>query len=82
MATVTQHAPGTFNWPELLAADAEAAKKFYSALFGWTITSQDMGEHGMYHIFQNAAATALPCSSFTRMTRPACPPTGAPTSRW
>jgi len=54
MATVTQHAPGTFNWPELVAADAEAAKKFYPALFGWTLTSQDMGEHGMYHIFQNA----------------------------
>ena len=32
MATVTQHAPGTFCWPELSTTDPEAAKKFYSSL--------------------------------------------------
>jgi predicted enzyme related to lactoylglutathione lyase len=28
--------PGTFCWDELHTKDLEAAKKFYSALFGWT----------------------------------------------
>ena len=35
MATVTQHAPGTFCWTQLGTTDTEGAKKFYSALFGW-----------------------------------------------
>jgi uncharacterized protein len=48
MATVTQHAPGTFSWPELAAKNANDAKKFYSALFGWTYDDQDMGEQGVY----------------------------------
>jgi uncharacterized protein len=36
MATMTSHAPGTFCWVELCSTDLEAAKRFYSALFGWT----------------------------------------------
>jgi uncharacterized protein len=48
MATVTQHAPGTFSWPELAAKNADEAKKFYTALFGWTYDDQDMGSDGVY----------------------------------
>ena len=43
MATVTQHAPGTFCWPELCTTDQDGAKKFYTALFGWTFTDSDIG---------------------------------------
>ena len=37
MPTMTSHSPGTFCWVELASTDAEAAKKFYPELFGWTI---------------------------------------------
>ena len=37
MPTMTSHSPGTFCWVELASTDAEAAKKFYPALFGWTM---------------------------------------------
>lgn len=28
---------GAFSWCELMTSDVEASKKFYSALFGWTL---------------------------------------------
>ena len=36
MSEVTEHAPGTPSWADLATSDAEAAKGFYTALFGWT----------------------------------------------
>jgi predicted enzyme related to lactoylglutathione lyase len=53
MATVTQHAPGTFCWPELSTTDPEAAKKFYSSLFGWEPEDNPMGEAGVYTLIKN-----------------------------
>src|SRR3954447_11924034 len=37
MGTRTRHAPGTFSWVDLTTNDAEAARAFYSALFGWEL---------------------------------------------
>ena len=34
---------GTFIWEELYGADAEGAKRFYGAVFGWTSREMDMG---------------------------------------
>ena len=55
MATLTQHAPGTFCWPELGSTDPSAAKMFYGGLFGWTFNDSplppEMG--GVYTQFQN-----------------------------
>lgn len=48
MATVTQQVLGTFCWPELATSDQEGAKKFYTSMFGWTATDNDMGEGGTY----------------------------------
>src|SRR5262245_58117825 len=48
MATMTQHAPGTFCWPELATTDSAAAKKFYTSLFGWAFEDSDMGDGGTY----------------------------------
>lgn len=48
MATITQHAPGTFCWPELATSDAGGAKEFYGALFGWTFSDTPMGDAGVY----------------------------------
>ena len=52
MTVLTQHAPGTFCWPELATSDQNAAKKFYAEIFGWTYADQDMGPHGIYTIAQ------------------------------
>jgi hypothetical protein len=53
MATVTQHAPGTFCWPELSTHDQEGAKKFYTSLFGWTFEDNPMGESGTYTMLKH-----------------------------
>lgn len=50
MPTMTQHAIGTFCWPECGTKDAAATKKFYSELLGWTWKDIPMGEMGTYHI--------------------------------
>ena len=74
MPTVTTHAPGTFNWPELATKDQDGAKKFYTSLFGWEYRDTDMGPQGVYTIFTlngsdvaalytmdaNQAATGMP----------------------
>lgn len=44
--------PGAIAWNELLTSDAEAALKFYSALFGWALMTRiDMGPKGAYLVF-------------------------------
>jgi predicted enzyme related to lactoylglutathione lyase len=48
MATVTQHAPGTFCWPELVTIDQAGAKKFYTSLFGWTFEDSPLDQGGTY----------------------------------
>jgi hypothetical protein len=43
---------GAVVWNELLTSDAEAAFKFYSALFGWEVMTRiDMGPKGAYLVF-------------------------------
>ena len=34
---------GAFCWNELMTRDVEAAKSFYSAMFGWQLEAHDMG---------------------------------------
>lgn len=48
MATITQHAPGTFCWAEMGSTDAAAAKKFYTGLFGWEAVDMPMGDSFVY----------------------------------
>ena len=51
--TVTQvHAPGTFCWAELGTSDSQAAKRFYTGLFGWSFQDQPMGENEFYTMFE------------------------------
>jgi predicted enzyme related to lactoylglutathione lyase len=56
MPTVTQHAPGTFCWPELATLDQNGAKAYYTALLGWTVNDHDMGPQGVYTVFQSDGA--------------------------
>ena len=48
MPEKTEYAPGTFCWSELATTNPEAAKKFYTSLFGWTATDMTAGEEGVY----------------------------------
>lgn len=40
--------PSHFCWHEVRTPDRKAARAFYGALFGWTMTDQDMGGAGVY----------------------------------
>lgn len=42
--------PNTWSWNELLTRDLDAAKPFYTAVFGWEYEAQDMGPMGTYHV--------------------------------
>jgi predicted enzyme related to lactoylglutathione lyase len=43
---------GAFCWEELATTDPEAAAKFYTGLFGYTVEAQDMGPMGTYRILK------------------------------
>lgn len=43
MTDTTTHAPGTFCWIDLGAHDAAAARRFYTAMFGWTAVESQYG---------------------------------------
>ncbi len=51
MAKIESYTPGSFCWAELATTDAAAAKQFYPAMFGWTITEFPI-PGGVYTIFQ------------------------------
>src|SRR6185503_8791208 len=43
-----EYAPGTFCWVELATTDGEAAKKFYTELFGWSFNDSPIGPGMVY----------------------------------
>jgi len=52
MAEFNTYPPGTFCWVDLATSDAEAAKAFYTELFGWTAIDIPTGETGVYTMLQ------------------------------
>ncbi len=50
MAKRTSYTPGTFSWADLTTPDQDAAKSFYSSLFGWELTDNPIGEDAVYTI--------------------------------
>jgi predicted enzyme related to lactoylglutathione lyase len=48
MPLMDWYAPGTFCWADLGTSDAAAAKRFYTALFGWTAEDRSMGPDAAY----------------------------------
>jgi uncharacterized protein len=48
MTTKTEHQHGAFSWAELATTDADAAKKFYGGLFGWTFDDSPAGPDMIY----------------------------------
>ncbi|MCU1263231.1 MAG: Glyoxalase/bleomycin resistance protein/dioxygenase, partial [Bryobacterales bacterium] len=51
MPAIESYAPGSFCWAELATSDAEAAKQFYSQMFGWTWTDSPT-PGGVYTTFE------------------------------
>ena len=41
---------GSFYWNELMTRDAEAAKRFYGATFGWTFEPMESGDGPTYWV--------------------------------
>lgn len=52
MAHIDKHAPGEFCWLELATTDQNAAKAFYSSVFGWSANDFPMGPDEVYTMFQ------------------------------
>jgi predicted enzyme related to lactoylglutathione lyase len=48
MQETPKYAPGTFCWVELGTTNGEAAKKFYTELFGWSFVDSPMGPGQVY----------------------------------
>jgi len=46
------YAPGTFCWADLGTTDADAAKAFYTGVFGWEAVDAPAGEAGTYTTFK------------------------------
>lgn len=48
MEQLPEYAPGTFCWVELGTTNGEAAKRFYTELFGWTFEDSPVGPGKVY----------------------------------
>jgi predicted enzyme related to lactoylglutathione lyase len=48
MGERTQYTPGTFSWADLATTDPDAAKTFYSGLFGWQAEDMPVPGDGYY----------------------------------
>jgi hypothetical protein len=61
MPVMEWYAPGTFCWADLGTHDAGDAKRFYTALFGWTAEDRPMGPGAFYTMLthQGRAVAAL-----------------------
>jgi predicted enzyme related to lactoylglutathione lyase len=58
MSEVTSYNEGEFCWAELATTDQEAAKKFYTSLFGWHANDQPMGPDSVYTMLELKGKTA------------------------
>src|SRR3954471_17564092 len=50
MGERTSYAPGTLSWAELATSDADAAKAFYAAVFGWDYEDNPIGDGQVYSV--------------------------------
>ena len=52
MANIDKHPAGSFCWVELATTDQNAAKTFYTSLFGWAVEDSPMGPSAFYSMFK------------------------------
>jgi predicted enzyme related to lactoylglutathione lyase len=55
MGERTSYAPGTFSWAELVTSDGDAAKSFYSSLFGWQYEDTPIPDGSVYSMARRDA---------------------------
>ena len=48
MGERTSYPPGTFSWAELATSDADAAKAFYTNVFGWEYRDSPIPDGSVY----------------------------------
>lgn len=48
MGERTKYTPGTFSWTDLSTPDQDAAKAFYTSLFGWEVQDNPVDEQTVY----------------------------------
>src|SRR5262245_38611740 len=48
MGERTSYPPGTFSWAELVTSDADAAKTFYTSVFGWDYRDSPIPDGSVY----------------------------------
>jgi predicted enzyme related to lactoylglutathione lyase len=60
-----------FCWIELTSKDADAAKSFYSELFGWSYEEMPMQNGGIYSMFQ--PTDGGPGGGIMALPMPECP---------
>ena len=61
MPEITEYAPGTPSWADLLAHNGQAAKDFYTALFGWEYQDHPAGPDMTYTMYTHNGQAA--CAS-------------------
>ncbi|TML36335.1 MAG: VOC family protein [Actinobacteria bacterium] len=52
MGERTTYTPGTFSWADVATTDQQAAKGFYSGLFGWQAEDMPMGDGAAYSMMR------------------------------
>jgi predicted enzyme related to lactoylglutathione lyase len=62
MPEITRHEEATFSYSDLQTTDLEAAKAFYTSLFGWGVDEQPMGPGQVYAMFKKNGKTTAAAS--------------------
>ena len=62
MAVMREYSPGAFSWVDLVTTDAEAAKSFYTSLFGWGTIDNPVPDGGVYTMFTQGEHSV--CATF------------------
>src|SRR5579883_1142513 len=61
MPKIDRHTPGSFSWFELATSDQQAAKSFYTSLFGWQAADTPMGPDEYYTMFNQSGGVVGAC---------------------
>ena len=67
MPIFENHASGTFNWIEVGTSDQNAAKYFYTSLFGWTAQDYPMGPDSFYTMFLRDGKTVAAAYTLSKL---------------
>lgn len=60
MPQTKSYPPGAFSWIELATSDQNAAKTFYTSLFGWDVVDNPIGPDEVYSIFKFQGVDSMP----------------------